>query len=58
MRYNKIPSIQDCLKSLEEDGWGELVCSRWKDDIIQHFKLKYPAITDDILNELLTIILV
>jgi hypothetical protein len=43
MKYNKIPSIQDCLKSLEEDGWSELVCSRWKDDI---------------LNELLTIILV
>ena len=55
---NKKDNIKNCLLLLEEEGWSELIDSRWTDEVIKTIKEKYPDIPDEDLNEVLNLVLV
>lgn len=50
--------ISKVLSHLEESGWSELICSRWKNDVINNIREKFPNIDDMTLNYVLKIVLI
>jgi hypothetical protein len=50
--------ISEVLKYLEDIGWSELICSRWRKDVINDIKKEFPNIDDGTLEYILKIILV
>ena len=50
-------NISEILQFLEEEGWLELIDSRWKDDVIRDIKLKFPNISEETINEVLKVTL-
>ena len=50
--------VSKVLFHLEESGWSELICSRWKNDVINNIKEKFPNINETTLNYVLKIVLV
>ena len=51
-------TVRDCLLYLEEQGWSELIDSRWEKDVIEELTNKFPYVSDDILKEVLLVVLV
>lgn len=49
--------IREGLLYLQEQGWSELIDSRWKDDVVKEIKTKLPNISDEDLNEILNLVL-
>jgi len=50
--------VSEALLHLEEQGWSDLIDSRWKEDVINEIKNKFPNIPDEELNEVLNLVLV
>lgn len=50
--------VSEALLYLEEQGWSDLIDSRWKEDVINEIKNKFPNISDEELNEVLNLVLV
>ena len=50
--------IREGLLYLQEQGWSDLIDSRWKDDVIKEIKTCIPNISDEDLNEILNLVLV
>ena len=45
------------LKYLEDIGWSELIDDRWKDEVIEIIKTKFPQINEETLNHILKLII-
>lgn len=60
MYENKVDKnmVKDCLLYLEEEGWSELIDERWKNDVIDILKKRFPELNDITLEYILKIILV
>ena len=62
LRIFKIMSNKDIIREgllcLQEQGWSDLIDSRWKDDVIKEIKNRIPNISDEDLNEILNLVLV
>jgi len=50
--------VREGLLCLQEEGWSDLIDSRWKDDVIKEIKTRIPNISDEDLNEILNLVLV
>ena len=50
--------VREGLLCLQEEGWSDLIDSRWKDDVIKEIKGRLPNISDEDLNEILNLVLV
>ena len=50
--------IREGLLCLQEEGWSDLIDSRWKDEVIKEIKGRLPNISDEDLNEILKLVLV
>jgi hypothetical protein len=50
--------VREGLLCLQEQGWSDLIDSRWKDDVIYEIKSRIPNISDEDLNEILNSVLV
>lgn len=50
--------VREGLLCLQEEGWSDLIDSRWKDDVIKEVKGRIPNISDEDLNEILNLVLV
>ena len=51
-------TIKDCLLYLEQQGWSDLIDSRWEQKVIEELKNKFPDVSDDIIKEVLLVVLV
>lgn len=50
--------ISSILCYLEEIGWSELICSRWKKEVVNDIKQKFPDINNETIDYILKIVLV
>ena len=50
--------VREGLLCLQEEGWSDLIDSRWRDDVIKEIKSRIPNISDTDLNEILNLVLV
>ena len=50
--------VREGLLCLQEQGWSDLIDSRWKDEVIKEIKGRLPNISDEDLNEILKLVLV
>jgi hypothetical protein len=50
--------VREGLLCLQEEGWSDLIDSRWKDDVIKEIKGRIPNISDEDINEILKLVLV
>lgn len=50
--------VREGLLYLQEQGWSDLIDSRWRDDVIKEIKTCIPNISDTDLNEILDLVLV
>ena len=50
--------VREGLLCLQEQGWSDLIDSRWRDDVIKEIKERIPNISDEDLNEILKLVLV
>lgn len=50
--------VREGLLCLQEEGWSDLIDSRWRDDVIKEIKTRIPNISDEDLNEILNLVLV
>ena len=50
--------VREGLLCLQEQGWSDLIDSRWRDDVIKEIKTYIPNISDTDLNEILDLVLV
>ena len=50
--------VREGLLCLQEQGWSDLIDSRWRDDVIKEIKERLPNISDEDLNEILKLVLV
>ena len=50
--------VREGLLCLQEQGWSDLIDSRWRDDVIKEIKRRLPNISDEDLNEILNLVLV
>ena len=50
--------VREGLLYLQEQGWSDLIDSRWRDDVIKEIKTYIPNISDPDLNEILDLVLV
>ena len=50
--------VREGLLCLQEEGWSDLIDSRWKDDVIKEIKGRLPNISDEDLNEILNLVLI
>lgn len=50
--------VREGLLCLQEQGWSDLIDSRWKDEVIYEIKSRIPNISDEDLNEILNLVLV
>ena len=50
--------VREGLLCLQEQGWSDLIDSRWRDDVIKEIKGRLPNISDEDLNEILKLVLV
>jgi hypothetical protein len=55
---NRKDDIGKCLLLLEEEGWSELIDSRWTDKVIEIIKEKYPDMDDDTIQDVLKIVII
>jgi hypothetical protein len=55
--YNK-DYIREGLLCLQEEGWSDLIDSRWEDEVVNEIKTRIPNISDEDLNEILKIVLI
>lgn len=51
-------TIREGLLCLQEQGWSDLIDSRWRDDVIKEIKTRLPNISDEDLNKILDLVLV
>ena len=62
LRIFKIMCNKDIVKEgllcLQEQGWSDLIDSRWRDEVIYEIKSRIPNISDEDLNEILNLVLV
>lgn len=49
---------QEILQYLQNEGWSDLIDSRWKDKLKEIIKTKFPDVEDPLLEEIFTIILI
>lgn len=45
------------LKYLEDIGWSELIDDRWKNEVVEIIKTKFPEINEKTLEHILNIII-
>jgi ABC-type Fe3+ transport system substrate-binding protein len=50
--------VREGLLCLQEQGWSDLIDSRWKDKVIKEIKGRLPNISDEDLNEILNLVLI
>lgn len=50
--------VREGLLCLQEEGWSDLIDSRWRDDVIKEIKSRIPNISDEDLNEILDLVLI
>ena len=50
--------VREGLLYLQEQGWSDLIDSRWRDDVIKEIKTYIPNISDTDLNEILNLVLI
>lgn len=50
--------VREGLLYLQEQGWSELIDSRWRNDVIKEIKTRLPNISDEDLNEILNLVLI
>ena len=50
--------VREGLLCLQEQGWSDLIDSRWRDDVIKEIKERLPNISDEDLNEILNLVLI
>ena len=50
--------IREGLLCLQEQGWSDLIDSRWRDDVIKKIKGRLPNISDEDLDEILNLVLI
>ena len=50
--------VREGLLCLQEEGWSDLIDSRWTDEVIKEIKGRIPNISDEDLNEILKLVLV
>lgn len=50
--------VREGLLYLQEQGWSDLIDSRWRDDVIKEIKSRIPNISDEDLNEILDLVLI
>lgn len=55
---NKKDDVRNCLLLLEEEGWSELIDSRWTDEVIKTIKEKYPDMDDGTIQDVLKIVII
>lgn len=62
MRIFKIMCNKDIVREgllcLQEQGWSDLIDSRWRDEVIYEIKSRIPNISDEDLNYILKSVLV
>jgi hypothetical protein len=49
--------VSHVLSYLEKIGWSEIICDRWKDDIVKDIKDYYNNIDEKTLEYILNIVL-
>lgn len=49
---------QEILQYLQNEGWSDLIDSRWKNELKEMIKIKFPEVDDPLLEEVFTIILI
>lgn len=49
---------QEILQYLQDEGWSDLIDSRWKDKLKEIIKTKFPDVEDPLLEEIFKIILI
>lgn len=52
------PTIQEVLKYLEQEGWTELIDSRWERQVIREIRSGFPDIDQKTLEYILNLVLV
>lgn len=50
-------TVYDCLDYLQEIGWTELIDGRWRDKVVGDLKERFPDISEDLLNKVLSIVI-
>ena len=50
--------VREGLLCLQEQGWSDLIDSRWRDDVIKEIKTRLPNISDEDLNGILNLVLI
>ena len=50
--------VNDCLRYLDKAGWPELINSQYENDVVKELKLKFPNITDEVIEKVLELVLV
>ena len=50
--------VREGLLCLQEQGWSDLIDSRWKDEVIYEIKSRLPNISDEDLDYILKSVLV
>ena len=58
MNKDILVQVNDCLRYLDKAGWSELIESRWEDDVVKELKLKFPNISDEVIDKVLELVLV
>ena len=52
------PTVQEVLKYLEQEGWTELIDSRWERQVIREIRSGFPDIDQKTLEYVLNLVLV
>lgn len=50
-------TVYDCINYLQEIGWTELIDGRWRDKVVSDLKERFPDISEDLLNKVLSIVI-
>lgn len=52
------PTVKNILNYLEDQGWTELIDSRFEREVIKDVKFMFPDITADILEQVLDLVII
>lgn len=57
-KENLFVEVNKCLRYLDNAGWSDLIDSRWEQDVVNELKMKFPKITDEVIEKVLELVLV
>ena len=49
--------VSKVLQHLEDEGWTELICERWREEVKNDIKKEFKDIDEDTLNYVLKVVL-